>query len=148
MESMVTVTPAAPWPLQTRLELAAHPTAPGVVRGHVGAVAREWDLAGLADTAELLASELASNAVQASQRLKARADLAVVPVVRLWLTSDGTSMVIHIWDASEDMPARQNAAADDEGGRGLMLVDALAKDWGTYRKTDGKVVWCLITADP
>jgi hypothetical protein len=35
-----------------------------------------------------------------------RADLAIVPVVRLWLTSDGTSMVIHIWDASDDMPIR------------------------------------------
>jgi hypothetical protein len=63
-------------------------------------------LAGLVETAELVASELATNAVQASQRPKVRADLAIVPVVRLWLTSDGTSMVIHIWDASDDMPIR------------------------------------------
>jgi hypothetical protein len=54
--------PPAPWPLQTRLELAAQPTAPGVVRGHVRAVAHEWGLADLADTAELLASEIATNA--------------------------------------------------------------------------------------
>lgn len=148
MESVVTVTPAVPCPLQTRLELAAHPTVPGVVRGHVRAVAGEWGLAGLADTAELLASELATNAVRASQRLKVRADLAIVPVVRLWLTSDGISIVIHIWDASDEMPVRQDTAADEEGGRGLMLVDALAKDWGAYRKTDGKVVWCLIAAEP
>ena len=55
-----TGTAASPWPLQTRLELAAQPTAPGVVRGHVRAVAYEWGLPGLADTAELLASDLAS----------------------------------------------------------------------------------------
>jgi anti-sigma regulatory factor (Ser/Thr protein kinase) len=146
----MTVTSPAPWPLQTRLELAAHATVPGVVRGHVRAVAGEWGLARLADTAELLASEIATNAIQASQRLEASEDLATVPVVRLWLTSDGTSMVIHIWDASDEMPIRQTTAPDEEGGRGLMLVDALAKDWGSYRKAaGGKVVWAMITAaDP
>jgi hypothetical protein len=56
MESVMTA-PSPPWPLQTRLELAAQPTAPGVVRGHVRAVAYEWGLAGIADTAELLASD-------------------------------------------------------------------------------------------
>jgi hypothetical protein len=61
-----TGTASSPWPLQTRLELAAHWTAPGVVRGHVRAVACECGLAGLADTAELLASEIATNAVLAS----------------------------------------------------------------------------------
>lgn len=91
----------------------------------------------------------APNAVQASQRPKTRADLAIVPVVRLWLTSDGASMVIHIWDATDDMPVRQDTTADEEGGRGLLLADAPAKDWGTYRKSGGKVVWAMITlADP
>src|ERR1700733_12376199 len=90
--------PSAPGPLQTRLELGAQPTAPGVARGHVRAVAHEWGLAGLADTAELLVSEICTNAVQASQRLRTRADLAGVPVIRLWVTSDGVSIVIHVWD--------------------------------------------------
>jgi hypothetical protein len=80
-----TGTVSSPWPLQTRLELAAHRTAPGVVRGHVRAVAYEWGLAGLADTAELLASEIATNAVLASQRLTTGTDLAVVPVIQLWV---------------------------------------------------------------
>jgi hypothetical protein len=112
MGNVMTVTSVAPWPLQTRLELA-------------------------------------TNAVQASRRPKVRADLAIVPVVRLWLTSDGMSMVIHIWDASDDMPVRQDTTVDEEGRRGLLLVDALAKDWGTHRKSDGKVVWAVITlADP
>jgi Histidine kinase-like ATPase domain len=144
-----TGTASSPWPLQTRLELAAHRTAPGVVRGHVRAVAYEWGLAGLADTAELLVSEISTNAVQASQRLRTRADLAVVPVIRLWVTSDGVSIVIHVWDASDEMPVVKDVAADDENGRGLMLVAALGKDWGAYRKTEGKVVWVMITAaDP
>jgi anti-sigma regulatory factor (Ser/Thr protein kinase) len=140
--------PTAPWPLQTRLPLAALPTAPSVARGHVRAVAREWGLEELADAAELLVSELMTNAVQASQRLKTRADQAIVPVVLLWITSDGISMVIHVWDASPEIPVRKDTAADEESGRGLMLVEMLSKDHGVYRKAEGgKVVWCLITAD-
>lgn len=138
----------APWPLQTRLELGAHATAPGAARGHVRAVTRQWGLAGLADTAELLASELTTNAVQASGRLKARADLAAVPVIRLWISSDGVSLIIHVWDASNEMPVLKDFATDAENGRGLMLVAALGKDWGAYRKTDGgKVVWVMISPD-
>jgi hypothetical protein len=142
--------PPAPWPLQTRLELAAQPTAPGVARGHVRAVAHEWGLADLADTAELLASELVTNGLQAAQRLPARANLATVPVVRLWITSDRTCLVIHVWDASDQMPVLKDVAADEENGRGLMLVAALGKDWGCYRTAEGgKATWVMITAtDP
>lgn len=132
-------------PLQTHLELAALPTAPGCARGHVRSVAHEWELSALADTAELLASELVTNSVQASERLMLRADLAFVPVVRVWLISDRRSIVIHVSDASHDMPVRQNAMPDEEGGRGLMLVEVLGADWGAYRKADGKVVWVMVS---
>jgi anti-sigma regulatory factor (Ser/Thr protein kinase) len=133
--------PAAPWPLQTQLELAALPTAPGDVRSLVRLVAGDWGLAELADTAELLASEVVTNAVQASVRLQ-----TVGPeVIRIWLTSDGTTLIIHVWDSNPDMPVPQEAAPDAEGGRGLMLVSALSKDWGAYRAEEGgKIVWVMI----
>lgn len=133
-------------PLQTALDLAALPTAVPCARGHVRSVAHEWGLPDLADTAELLASELVTNAVQASERLRTRTDLAAVPVVRIWLTSDQISMVIHVWDASTEMPVRQEAGPGDDSGRGLMIIDALSKDHGVYRKADGKVVWAMITS--
>jgi hypothetical protein len=97
-----------------------------------------------------LASELVTNAIQASQRLPARPNLATVRVVRLWITSDGVCLVIHVWDASDQMPVRSDVAADEENGRGLMLVAALGKDWGCYRTAEGgKAVWVMITAaDP
>jgi len=56
-------------------------------------------------------------------------------------------MVIHVWDASDEMPVVKDVAADEENGRGLMLVAALGRDWGAYRKFEGKVVW-VIVADP
>jgi anti-sigma regulatory factor (Ser/Thr protein kinase) len=134
----------AAWPLRTHLELAALPTAVPCARLHVQSVACEWGLPDLADTAELLASELMTNAVQASKRLKTKPGLAIVPVVRLRLISDGTSLVIHIWDASDETPVLKQCVTDDEGGRGLMIVDALSADWGSYREADGKAVWALI----
>jgi anti-sigma regulatory factor (Ser/Thr protein kinase) len=133
--------PAPPWPLQTQLELAALRTAPGDVRSLVRLVAGEWGLADLADTAELLASELVTNAVQAS----VRPETVGSQVIRIWLTSDGATLVIHVWDFNPEMPVPQEAAPDAEGGRGLMLVGALGKDWGAYRaKEGGKIVWVMI----
>lgn len=135
------------WPLQTHLELAALPRAPGCARDHVRSLAYEWGVPALADIAELLVSELVTNSVQASERLKTRADLATVPAIRVWTTSDGVCLVIHVWDASDQMPVLKDSAADAENGRGLLLVSALGKDWGAYRKAQGKVVWVMITAD-
>jgi anti-sigma regulatory factor (Ser/Thr protein kinase) len=133
--------------LQTDLKLAAIPMAPSCARRHVRAVAHEWDLAELADMAELVTSELVTNALQASDRLRIGASPPIVPVVKIWLASDRTSLVIHVWDGSAEMPVRQDGPPDQESGRGLMLVENLAKDWGTYRKGAGKVVWALISPD-
>jgi len=134
--------------LQTHLSLAALPTAPACARGHVRLVAHEWGLPGLAETAELLASELVTNSVQAYERSNLRAQPAIMPVIQLRLASDGHSIVIYVWDACDEMPARQNAGPDEIGGRGLLLVETLGKDWGTYRQADGKVVWVSLPGDP
>jgi hypothetical protein len=133
--------------LRSDLELHALNTAPACARWHVRLVLQEWGLSELADTAELLTSELVTNATQASERLRSRADLAIVPVVRLWLISDRISVVIHVWDGSDDMPVRRDADPDEISGRGLMIIDTLSAKWGSYRKADGKVVWALISAE-
>lgn len=132
------------WPLESSLAFAALLTAPACARGHVRSVAHEWGLPGLADTAELLASELVTNSVQAYERLKLKAEPAIVPVVRLWLASDRLALVIRVWDACDEMPARQGGGPGEIGGRGLLLVETLSKDWGVHREADGKVVWVLI----
>lgn len=136
------------WPLQTHLELAALPTAPGCARDHVRAVTHGWGLSGLADTAELVVSELVTNAVQAYARMTTRADQTTVPVIGLWITSDLIALTIHVWDASPEMPVFRDTAPDEENGRGLMLVDGLSKEHGVYHKANGKVIWAMITANP
>jgi anti-sigma regulatory factor (Ser/Thr protein kinase) len=134
-----------PWPLQTSLELAALTSAVPCARGHVRAVTAGWGLSSLSGTAELLVSELVTNAVKASRRLLASEGPAFVPVVLLALASDQTSLVIRVWDASGSMPVRTQAGPDEEAGRGLLLVEALGSEWGAYELAAGKVVWVLIS---
>jgi anti-sigma regulatory factor (Ser/Thr protein kinase) len=131
------------WPLGSHLELAALTTAVPCARLHIRSVALEWGLGDLAETAELLASELVTNAIQAADRLK----VSGPPVVRIWASSDGQSLVLRVWDASDEMPVQQEAGPGDDGGRGLMIIEALSADWGAYRKAEGgKVVWAMITS--
>jgi anti-sigma regulatory factor (Ser/Thr protein kinase) len=130
------------WPVMSYLELAALPTAVGSARKHARAVALEVGLSALADNIELIVSELATNAVRATQHL--RDSTLTTPVVRLWLASELQSMLIQIWDASSQMPVRRDAGPDDESGRGLMLVNCLGSEWGAYRKANGKVVWVIV----
>jgi len=131
-------------PLNSHLELAALLTAPGCARAHVQAILLEWGLPDVAETAELLVSELVTNSVQAYGRLRARADLPLVPVIRLWVASDRVSIAIHVWDASDDLPIRRDSDVDEISGRGLMIIDTLAKEWGSYRQASGKVVWAVV----
>jgi anti-sigma regulatory factor (Ser/Thr protein kinase) len=125
-------------PLTSHLELGARPTAVPCARMITRQIVREWGLPDLVDTAELLVSELVTNAIRASRGL-------LEPTVRLWLVSDRSTLVIRVWDGSGEMPAVcQDVGPDSDCGRGLLLVEALSKDWGTYHRGRGKVVWVLI----
>jgi len=125
------------WPLRSHLELGAFPTAVPCARLHARLMALEWGLPGLAETTELLVSELATNAVRACEGL-------LSPVIRLCLTSDHQCMVIRVWDGGDQMPVRQDVGPDSECGRGLLLVESLSTGWGSYRKANGKVVWAMV----
>ena len=125
------------WPVRSHLELRALDSAVPCARKHARQVVMEWGLPALADTIELIVSELVTNAIRAAETL-------MTPVVRLWLVSDHNCVVIHVWDGSDEMPARLNADPDSERGRGLLLVETLSRDWGCYRKPSGKVVWVML----
>ena len=58
---------------------------------------------------------------------------------RLHLTEH--EIVTEITDDSSRLPRPHLADPDDESGRGLALVDALADDWGTRLTEAGKAVW-------
>jgi hypothetical protein len=53
---------------------------------------------------------------------------------------------IEVTDPSMDAPQMRCAGPDDEKGRGLAIIDALADDWGTRFTDHGKTVWFTIDA--
>lgn len=128
------------WPLQDSLELGALPDAVPCGRLHTRQIIWEWGLDWLGEGAELVLSELLTNAVNA-----ARSGGSIGPV-RLWLLADRTQLLILVWDANPLPPVRVFTSEETEGGRGLMLVDTLARRWDWYVPLDigGKVVWALL----
>jgi anti-sigma regulatory factor (Ser/Thr protein kinase) len=100
----------------------------------------EWGLPAFSDNAELLLSELVTNAIEASQPAG-----RILPV-RLRLSSDRSRLLIQVQDASPHPPARTGPHDQDERGRGLLIVDAISTKWGWYAEEDrsGKIVWALI----
>lgn len=118
--------------------LARSARAPGRARGLLRERLAGWGVGEEArDVAELLLSELVTNSVRHAARPTGR--LVAVGAE----LSPGRLLRIEVADASEAQPVlRTGPAADAEGGRGLLLVAALAAEWGTYpRRHVGKVVW-------
>jgi len=108
-------------------------TAVAEARTFVARALRRWDLDALVLDAELLTSELVTNAV-----LHARSDVTVSVAV-----ADGTAE-IGVTDGSAEPPAPRWPADGAEGGRGLRLVDRVATDWGVAYVGSGKQVWCRL----
>ena len=111
------------------------PTACALARTVIRDVLPQWGLGDLVPTAELLVSELVSNALRhASGPL--RLTLERVSDLRC-LVSDGTS----------ESPRLADAGPEDENGRGLTLVDMLAARWGYGHGPLGKSVWFELSGD-
>ncbi|MGY0059193.1 ATP-binding protein [Streptomyces sp. LZ34] len=108
---------------------------------------REWGYPPASDTSctvALLVAELASNAVRHG-RVPGR-DFRL----RLAFTPPTRTIRIEVSDAREDrLPVRPpTPSAEDETGRGLLLVELLAMRWGvTPRHPVGKTVWTEVAAD-
>ena len=130
------------WPLSSWLMLGALPTAPSCARLHTCAILCEWGLKKLAETAALVASELVTNAVQASTETAVRPRLGLA-VIYFRLLSDQRSVILEVWDESPQLPVAKQVEPDEEHGRGLVLVEALCERWGSevVPGWNGKAVW-------
>lgn len=109
--------------------LPREPRSVGRAREYARSQLLAWDLEPLVDTAELLVSELVTNALRYGEG-----------EIRLRLLLDRT-MVCEVWDAGLVQPRRRRARDTDEGGRGLQLVGLLSAAWGSRRTPHGKTVW-------
>lgn len=122
--------------LHRRLHLTLDPAdliAVGAVRHRLRTALSHWGVPELSDTAELLSSELVTNALLHTGKG------AVFDAV---LGSD-SRLRVEVQDGASRLPGRRRAPEAEyaTSGRGLTLVEALADSWGVQLRGDGKVTW-------
>jgi len=142
--------PRPGWPLSSVLPpMGALATAPRTARMHLRDTLKEWGLPELIEDGELIASELVTNVVKRAHDPMTGRPVYVgdrLPVLQFGLFSDRTVLLISVWDQFADPPVRTVATAEDESGRGLMMVGRISASLDWYPVQGGKVVRAFLRA--
>ncbi|MFF3847149.1 ATP-binding protein [Streptomyces sp. NPDC002328] len=93
---------------------------------------RLWGIGCCLDTAGLLISELVTNAVRHGE----------ADDIGFSLSYWRGEVRVEVADGTPGRPRVKRPTADEESGRGMLIVEALAEDWGTSE--DGTLTWCTI----
>ncbi|MFJ2008710.1 ATP-binding protein [Streptomyces chartreusis] len=129
--------PKLRWTMEFECQLASVPRA----RSQIRKVLELWGYPeGVMEDAGIVTTELAANAC-----MHARSDGCEQFGIGLATADDWLTILVS--DSSTGMPSRKTSGRYDEGGRGLILVEALGACWGTERHPGaGKVVWVRLDA--
>lgn len=106
-----------------------------MTRRQVDKALHSWGHDSLQDSAHLLITEMAANAV--------RHCTGETFSVEVSLTQDAVRL--SVTDSSPSYPQVKPSTHDDESGRGMMIVEALAQEWGVMDNTIGKTVWACLS---
>lgn len=131
-------------PRDIEFRLPRHARSAGRARVLLREQATSWKLPDeVTETAVLLLSELMTNAYRHAKVSPGREIRA-----RCVLDGDGR-LRVSVTDANDTLPAPREASPEDESGRGLALVAALADDWGAEPRPGGagKTVWFELAPD-
>ncbi len=112
--------------------LPREPESAVLARRLVRTSCRAWGLHTLAADAAVIITELVANSVRHARRESIRVTVERPAQCRVRLG---------VVDFSKARPVRGTAGPEDEAGRGLVLVEALAAEWGTELLPWGKRVW-------
>ncbi|MFF9670200.1 ATP-binding protein [Streptomyces eurythermus] len=119
---------------ELRVPFAAEPREVPALRRIIRQHLAHWGLLGVAEAAQLCVSELATNVIR-HVGVGVRATLVV--------SMEGTNLRLEVRDPSMDqLPTSVRTEGQEEGGRGLALVDAMSEKWGVSLRADGKATWC------
>ncbi len=117
-------------PVLDRLTVPSLPASIASVRRFAVAACRAAGHPDLSDAVALLVSEVATNAL-----VHAEGD------VQVRVESRGDVLRVEVADESPLMPQPRAAGPLEEGGRGLALVETLARSWDVTPQGHGKIVW-------
>lgn len=121
---------------------------PRRARRHTVEFARRWGLDDVTDPAELLVSELMTNAFEASRSCaghrRHNPALAAAPL-QLRLAVEHGRLRIEVRDDDPRLPVPDDPPPLEERGRGLLLVETFSHRWGYHPlRGGGKAVWCVV----
>ena len=105
------------------VEFAAHPAVVATARLHIRGVLRTWELKEFSEDAEQVVSEAITNSVEAHQREH------LCEPVRLTLLAGLDTLLIIVRDRSDLRTVLGTPDINDEDGRGLLIVNAIAAVW-------------------
>ncbi len=118
------------------MECRLDPLAPRQARAFVASCMKAWGLADLVDRAELLTSEVVTNAIVHAHS-----------PVRVVVEAQSSSVVVEVKDSARTpVVVEGGEVAEADHGRGMLLVDALSDRWGWWKVEGGKVVWFALSA--
>jgi anti-sigma regulatory factor (Ser/Thr protein kinase) len=113
------------------------PESAGRARRAARTMLTDWRLGHLVEDVDLVVSELVTNALLHSGEGPAR----TAAPIRLELALAEGRLTCRVVDSSPLPPTPEEATETAESGRGLILVEALATEWGWQELPDGKAVW-------
>ncbi|MET8707149.1 MULTISPECIES: ATP-binding protein [Streptomyces] len=119
-------------------ELVARPETLAIMRRIVSAHLDLWELRELSDAATLCAHELLTNVMRHTGSPRCTITLRRRP--------DGVRVTVS--DSDTAPPERRDPVWEEESGRGVLLIAALAARCGTVMRRDGKDVWADILTTP
>jgi PAS domain S-box-containing protein len=115
-------------------DIPADPALVAPIRKQVADQLEIWGLTVATFTAELVVSELVTNAIRYGE-----------PPIRLRLIHDAETLICEVSDSSHTAPHLRRAKTFDEGGRGLLLVAQLTQRWGSRHTPEGKTIWAELS---
>jgi phosphoserine phosphatase RsbU/P len=120
-----------------RISLDQTAASPGRARARVRSFIEEHELCQEPEVALLVLSELVTNAVMHG-----------ATPIQVVVTGEAGKLRIDVADGDTRAPRPELCVgnAEQDGGRGLQIVDALSREWGTTTHEHGKSVWAEISA--
>ncbi|MFF8423587.1 SpoIIE family protein phosphatase [Streptomyces sp. NPDC016566] len=115
-------------------DIPADPALVAPIRKQVLEQLERWSLSEVGFTAELVVSELVTNAIRYGAH-----------PIRLRLIHDPVTLIVEVSDTSHTAPHLRRAKTFDEGGRGLLLVAQLTQRWGSRHTAEGKTIWAELS---